>query len=266
MKTKFALLIFLTFCISISFSQGLGRIEGFVFNGDDSVGIPNAQVKVVAGNKILRSFTNDKGYFIIKAIEPGVYSVEASFSGLASKTIEGVPVNSDITTNSGKFYLGLIELTETKVVAQRFARDLIQKDGGDIYTMESIELENMAQNTNIPAILSYMSSEFYVSDNTKEVHFRGSRDGMTAYFIDGIRVSSADGIPSEAIRSVTLYAGGVPAKYGDFLAGVVVIETKSYSEWVEERNKKEEYWKAIYELEQKEKEKANQPIIVAPEE
>jgi hypothetical protein len=42
-------------------------------------------------------------------------------------------------------------------------------------------------------------------------------------------------IPGRAIGSIIAYSGGIPAKYGDFTGGVVVIETKSYFDWLVEQ-------------------------------
>jgi hypothetical protein len=36
------------------------------------------------------------------------------------------------------------------------------------------------------------------------------------------------GIPGQAIGSLKVYTGGVPARYGDLSGGVIVVETKSY--------------------------------------
>jgi outer membrane receptor for ferrienterochelin and colicin len=62
-----------------------------------------------------------------------------------------------------------------------------------------------------------------------ELYFRGSRTGAVQYNIDGVKMgANAARIPSSAIGSISVYTGGLPAKYGDTTGGVVVIETKSY--------------------------------------
>jgi hypothetical protein len=35
-------------------------------------------------------------------------------------------------------------------------------------------------------------------------------------------------IPSSGISSLSVYTGGMPAKYGDTTGGVIVIQTKNY--------------------------------------
>ena len=57
----------------------------------------------------------------------------------------------------------------------------------------------------------------------------GSADNI--YFLDGMKITgSLPSVPSAGIARMDVYTGGVPAKYGDFTGGVVVIETKSYNE------------------------------------
>ena len=40
--------------------------------------------------------------------------------------------------------------------------------------------------------------------------------------VDGIN------LPSRGIGEIAVYTSGIPAKYGDVLSGVIVIETQSY--------------------------------------
>jgi outer membrane receptor protein involved in Fe transport len=57
------------------------------------------------------------------------------------------------------------------------------------------------------------------------------------YFVDGMKVGSAlSGVPNDAINSLSVYTGGLPAKYGDVTGGVVAIETKSYFDLYQQRN------------------------------
>jgi hypothetical protein len=89
-------------------------------------------------------------------------------------------------------------------------------------------LDNLAGGHNINTIISNLSSDIYVNEDD-EIYFRGSRDNSVVYIVDGVK--AADGqahIPSGAIGKMMVYTGGVPANYGDFTGGCVVIETKSF--------------------------------------
>ena len=61
--------------------------------------------------------------------------------------------------------------------------------------------------------------------------FRGSREGSMAYYVDGVKVTGKlSGVPTFGIRSISVYTGALPARYGDVTGGVVVIDTKTYQE------------------------------------
>jgi hypothetical protein len=111
-------------------------------------------------------------------------------------------------------------------------RKLIDKRRGNIYFVEPKKMKRMPDARNPLSVIEVISSEFYVSDNKKEVHFRGSRNDKTAYYIDGIRTENAEGIPGLGIGNMTIYSGGVPARYGDFTGGCIVIESMGYFDWL----------------------------------
>ena len=70
--------------------------------------------------------------------------------------------------------------------------------------------------------------------NGDGLYFRGSRTENMASYIDGVKVSGAvPRVPPSAISSISVYTGGLPARYGDVTGGVVVIETKTYAEMYE---------------------------------
>jgi hypothetical protein len=48
------------------------------------------------------------------------------------------------------------------------------------------------------------------------------------FMLDGVKGNEMMNVPSCAIGRMMVYTGGIPAKYGDTLGGVVVMETKSY--------------------------------------
>jgi len=67
------------------------------------------------------------------------------------------------------------------------------------------------------------------------------------------------------IGNMTVYTGGVPAKYGDFTGGVVVIESKSYSDYVIEKRIRSRMAQAYFnEKEKEKKEKDSKEIKEEP--
>jgi outer membrane receptor protein involved in Fe transport len=94
-------------------------------------------------------------------------------------------------------------------------------------TMKAAEIQESAVKFDLKELIGSMSSEIQVSESGDMV-IRGSRPGDLLYLIDGIKTSEIGTMPSVAIGSLTVYTGGIPAKYGDTLGGVVAMETQSY--------------------------------------
>ena len=58
---------------------------------------------------------------------------------------------------------------------------------------------------------------------------RGSRENATAYYVDGIKVRGAIGVPTSGIEQITVVTGGLPAQYGDATGGIIAVTTKGPS-------------------------------------
>jgi hypothetical protein len=73
-------------------------------------------------------------------------------------------------------------------------------------------------------------------DENNQMIIRGSRPGSSNVYIDGVKLESngAGGVPSLAIGDMEIYTGGVPAKYGDFTGGIVIMRTASYFDLLNE--------------------------------
>ncbi len=75
----------------------------------------------------------------------------------------------------------------------------------------------------------YWRSSLIQKSNRIQLYFRNPRRVNFGYYVDGMRHGdSLRGVLGSSIGSIAVYVGGIPAKYGDYTDGVVVIETKSY--------------------------------------
>jgi outer membrane receptor protein involved in Fe transport len=91
------------------------------------------------------------------------------------------------------------------------------------------QFEDNPLRKNPVALIASSSPDIYKAPNSDELYFRGSRSDAMAYFVDGVKVPGRlSGVPPASIASITMYTGGLPARYGDVTGGVVAIETKSY--------------------------------------
>ena len=142
------------------------------------------------------------------------------------RKITGVTVEGDKITP-----MGVITMTENLMAVctvTTFIEPLIRPEDPKIMTIRSAELEQSANLRSPKDLISSLTSEVQ-KDRSGELVFRGSRTGDVGYYVDGVRLIGNDlDIPGRAIGSLSVYTGGVPAKYGDITGGIVVIETKSY--------------------------------------
>jgi TonB-dependent Receptor Plug Domain len=108
---------------------------------------------------------------------------------------------------------------------------LISYDGDMIQTLSGDELKNNAAagGGDVNKIVSSTYSDIKVSPDGQELYFRGSRSGSVLYFVDGMKIRDNNiTVPSSGISTLSVYTGGLPAKYGDTTGGVIVIQTKNY--------------------------------------
>lgn len=229
--TKNLLLISFILLSFSAFSQNNGSLSGYIYSSLDKQSIPGANVFVKTINGIVGTVTDSAGHFTIKPLKPGHYTLNISFVGYTSAQLNDVIVGADFDTEIKKTFLQPGIGMDT-VVIRGNGRKMINKNGGNIITMDPKEQRRLPNPRNTMSVVAMISTEFYVSDNQKEVHFRGSRNDMTAYIIDGVRTENTEGIPGLAIGNMTVYAGGIPARYGDFTGGCVVIETMGYYDWL----------------------------------
>jgi hypothetical protein len=240
MKTILAIII--VFTSFLSFGQSQGSLSGYIINESENTSLPGASIVIHTRNGIQGAISNIDGHFIIKPIEPGRYTVEVSYVGFQTRSVTNIDVRADFDTDLGNLLLSAGIGMDTIIIYGN-QKPLINKYDGNIVAIDLTQNKRMPDNRSIMRTIEAISTEFFISDNQREIHFRGSRDDMTAYIIDGVRVPDTRGIPGFAISNTTIYAGGIPAKYGDFTGGVIVIETLGYFDWLSIKQARDRlYW------------------------
>ena len=215
---------------TIVFAQSGGTINGKLVNKVTGEPVPLANVYVKYGDQIIGTTTDFDGYYTIKPVPSGTYTIFASAVGWGDVSLTDVKVFDETTTFAEEIAM-TYGIDIPPVVIQ--SNKLIEPGAPTAVKLTAKETKNIPNKTNVNGILKVMTSEILVDEERDEVYFRGSRSGDASYYIDGVRVDgSLAECPSMAIGSIMVYTGGVPAKYGDFSGGVVVIETMSYFDWL----------------------------------
>jgi len=233
MKTQFlslALMLVLSIFIS-TLLPAQGTLKGTVINSLTEEPVPFASVYVKYGDNLIGAQTDFDGAFTIKPIPSGTYNLYVSYVGYGEKIITDIAISNDKITFQNNIELVYGENLPTVIV--KGEKPLIDPEETSVKTLDNKVLTSVADNSSINKLAAISGSDIQVSDDDSEIYFRGSRSGDALYIIDGMRMINPQAFcPGLAIGSMMVYSGGVPAKYGDFTGGVIVIETQSYFEWL----------------------------------
>ncbi len=231
--------VLLTILSVFASAQRIGTLRGRIFNANDKTVLPGANVWVEVNGSKIGASSDVHGYFTIKPLNPGTYTVYITYMGFENVTIHKVNVVADKLNFMRDIYLEekgiVIDGKVATIVSNK--RRLIDPEDPSRMSFIKDEIDVIPDSRDIISLVASVSPEIYVSEDRKRIHFRGSRNGTVAFIVDGIRMRGNEAnIPGGAIGSMTVYTGGVPAKYGDFTGGVVVIETMTYSDYLNLRS------------------------------
>ena len=225
MLRKLYLLFATVLITAVAFAQ-TGTLKGTVLDGLSGEVIPFANVIIERnGTQTAGTTTDFDGKFTIKPIEPGTYTVKATFVGYQTFVMTGIIISANkITFQDLKLSSGI---QKGEVVIVEYKKPLIDQDNitGETKTAEEI----VAMPTRSVASVAATTAGIYQRDEGESLNVRGSRSDATDYYIDGIKVRGTLGVPQSAIEQITVMTGGLPAQYGDATAGIISITTKGPS-------------------------------------
>lgn len=228
----------LTLCIpAFIFAQSQGEIKGNIYDSKTKEALVGATVYVDYMGSKVANFVDKDGQFTLKPLTPGTYNVTITFTGYDTTTYTGVTVNADKITYLDDTYMDFSVINQKVLVV--YGNKIIDPDAPSKISITHEQIDVMADSKNINSIIRNTFTDVYVSDDGEDIYFRGSRDGDAVYYVDGVKLRDNQlHIPGNSIGSLTVYTGGVPAKYGDFTGGVIVVETQSYFSWLNEKKGK----------------------------
>lgn len=222
---------------AVALGQNLGEIRGRVFDPDGNT-LPSASVYTRIAGELVGTYTDLDGKFVLKPIPPGMYPITISFTGFTTQEVAGVEVTPDRATYMKDVRLNILKDLKTfeKI---GYTRKLITIDDPSRMSLLASEFEDDPTRKDPIQFISKNFAGVTAAPNGDGLYFRGSRTENTVSFIDGVKVSgSVPRVPPSAISSVSVYTGGLPARYGDVTGGVIVIETKTYGEMFEAERRK----------------------------
>lgn len=200
-----------------------GEIRGLI-KDDNLEPVIGAVVKITQGGYLVGGTSTDvNGKYVYKPLDPGQYDLIATSMGHGKVTKLKIDVApGEATYVDVKMKMNTIDEVEV------FVPPLVDLQIASITSIGADQINESANyGTGVAGLVTAMSSEVF-DDGKGVLHFRGARDNASEYLIDGMKVTSLDGIPNQAIENLSVYTGGVPAMYGDLTSGVIAVTTKDY--------------------------------------
>ena len=225
MKKGMYIAVILVFgMLNFTFGQSTdGEIKGRVWDTDSANTAIGAHVYVeIAGSK-KGAVTDYNGKFRLSSIPVGVYTITITQT-TGKRIIGNIQVKPDQITNIGDIALQDSIMTTIEIFA--FKDPLVSEEPAKINI--SLDDIKVSPNRTDPLKIVTTAGGTQLTPDGTGVIIRGSRPQSTIYYIDGVKQTSMATVPSAAIGHISVYTGGLPAKYGDCTGGVVVMETLSY--------------------------------------
>jgi hypothetical protein len=234
MKTIKMLLLGTAICALQQLNAQNGILKGTITDETGQT-MPSATVKVLEDTTMITGTTTDiNGDYTIKQLIPGSYNIQISYVGYAPKLIKKVIIDPNATAyvnakmTPGTMLVGV-------VVEEEYRKPIISKTYSTVTNITVDQIENMAVSKgDIVGIITAVTPGVIASEDGTSLYVRGSRNGSTAFYVDGNRVMGSPNVPGLSIASMEVLLGGVPAEYGDCTGGIVIITTKEY-QWEEHR-------------------------------
>lgn len=219
-----ALIVCIILLSSLTISAQNGEIRGVVKDKTSGDVIPGAIVWSYVNGRIHAESTDSLGFYKIKPVPVGSYDVNFSFIGYDSLTLQNVLVSeggyakANAELNFGNELDGIEILHYINPLLPLHPNDPIIISGEDIERAIDKRVNGLLAN----------SAKTFQADSNEPISIAGSRYSSTKYYVDGMRVDGEPGIPGSSIEQISVYAGAIPASYGDSTGGVIVITTKGY--------------------------------------
>jgi TonB-linked SusC/RagA family outer membrane protein len=214
-------------------AQETGTVRGTVTDADNGEVLPGANVVMVGTQQ--GAATNADGEYAIKGIEPGTYSIRASFLGYQEVVRENVQVRAG-ETSTINFSLQQQQQALDELVVVGYG----EQERGDVTAavsqVSSEDLEDI-QTTSVDQALQGQASGVEVTSAGSPgsgaiVRIRGlstTNNNDPLFVVDGVPTGGIEGLNPGDIESIeVLKDASAAAIYGSRAAnGVVLVSTKS---------------------------------------
>ncbi|WP_178991104.1 TonB-dependent receptor [Winogradskyella schleiferi] len=222
--------IFIWFSCTLSIAQESFKVQGLVL----SEGIPLPYANIYAENTKKGAITDDKGKFSISNLEPGTYSIVASFTGYTKKkktvTITDKDLKIIFHLNESDA-LNEVIITGTLKPVSRLESPVPVEVYNNTFLKKNPTPNIFEALQNVNGVRPQLNCNIC---NTGDIHINGLEGPYTLVLIDGMPIVSGlstvyglSGIPNSLIEQIEVVKGPASSLYGsEAVGGLINIITK----------------------------------------
>lgn len=229
-RTSALLLLITLLSFASAFSQDRASLNGYITDSRSGETLLSANVALIEINR--GTSTNNSGYYSLTNIEPGTYTIMATFIGYRR-------FESEITLEAGQSKRFDIELTPEGVqldelVVESEAEREEQRNIGraQISTQLIRDLPSVLE-PDVFRSVQLLPGVKAASDFSSGLYVRGGSPDQTLILLDETTVYNPthffgffSTFNPDAVKDVRLYKGGYPAEYGGRLGSVLTVFNK----------------------------------------
>ena len=224
--------IFLLFLVPMLFAQGLGNVAGKITRKADGQAMSDVAIFIAENQK--GTYSTDNGTFYIRDIEPGTYTLHASYMGY-KKMIKEIEIIADETaTVNFQLEMQAVEIEGFKVTANR----AVARETPVAFTdVNEEEIKDKYTTGDMPQMLEDIPGLFSTTSGLgeAEITMRGFDANKIQILVNGVPVNDPEsqvvywsnwtGLSSN-VKSVQVQRGSGASLYGSgAFGGSVNIET-----------------------------------------
>jgi outer membrane cobalamin receptor len=212
-------------------AQESASLRGYV--RDATTGETLLQANVVIEGTTRGTATNNAGYYTLRGLEPGTYTVGFSYVGFQNHTEEVTLEAGEERRLDVELAPADLEADEVVVTGTSEDEEIEQTIGTDRLQTAAIKELPSVLEPDVFRSLSLLPGVTTASDYSSNLYVRGGGPDQTLVLLDGTTVYNPthffgffSTFNPDAIKDVQLYKGAYPAEYGGRLGSVVSIYNK----------------------------------------
>ena len=234
-KTRISLLLFL----SVIKADPTGFVKGKII--DINSQLPLAGANIIIKSTSIGTISNDDGYFSIKDIPNGNYSIKVSYIGYKTVYLSDVWVRPNAYDFLNvKLEQSIIQIDDITVEENFFKKSLVNEFQSVSFNRDDMR-RSPGSGQEITRIINTLPSVASVGENRQDMMVRGGGPTENGFIIDNIYIPSishfqqADGrsngpvgiINTDMVENLDFYSNGFSSKYGNKLSSFGDITYRS---------------------------------------